>query len=251
MRQQVFDYMKTKYGALPEHPWRRFETYAVFRHEDNSKWFALVMNVDRERAGLPGAGYADVINLKVDDPFFREALFAEPGIVPAYHMSRMHWITVLLDGTVPEATVFDLIDASFMATASAKKKEKLRPPKEWIIPANPEYYDIIHAFDDTDLIEWKQGAGIRTGDTVYMYVGAPVSAVMYRCRVLKTDIPYRRKHKYITIKALMEIRLEKRFDPEEFTFQVLKDEYGVRAVRGPRGIPHSLSCALEEAHGQE
>ena len=91
--------------------------------------------------------------------------------VPLSH--KQHWITVLLDGTVPEDQVFDLIDASFMATASAKRKQKERPPKEWIIPSNPKYYDIIHAFDDTDEIDWKQGSGIKTGDTVSLQSEAP------------------------------------------------------------------------------
>lgn len=109
--------------------------------------------------------------------FFRDMLIQEDGIMPAYHMNKLHWISVLLDGSVPEEKVRELIDMSFMATASAKKKEKIRPPKEWIIPANPKYYDIIHAFDETDVIDWKQGAGIKKGDTVFMYVGAPVSAV--------------------------------------------------------------------------
>ncbi len=41
------------------------------------------------------------------------------------------------------------------------RKQKLRPAKEWIIPANPKYYDIEHAFDDTDEINWKQRNGKR------------------------------------------------------------------------------------------
>ena len=32
---------------------------------------------------------------------------------------------------------------------------------------------------------------------------------------------------------------------DRFTFEVLKSEYGIYAVRGPRGIPHSLSEALK------
>lgn len=83
-------------------------------------------------------------------------------------------------------TISSLIDDSYMATASTQKKEKIRPAKEWIIPANPKYYDIVHAFDDTDEIE-----------------------------------------------------------REKFTFEVLSSEYGIYAVRGPRGIPNSLSEALK------
>lgn len=67
----------------------------------------------------------------------------------------------------------------------------MRPPKEWIIPANPKYYDIQAAFRTSKEIDWKQGKGIKVGDTVYMYVAAPVSAILYKCRVTRTDIPFR------------------------------------------------------------
>ena len=244
-RQNVFDYIKKKYKVLPEYPWRKYGGSAVFRHSDNSKWFALVMDVQGDKVGLSGTDYVDVINLKVDDMFFRDMIIQEDGIMPAYHMNKMHWISVRLDGTVPEDRVFSLIDMSYLATASAKKKEKIRPPKEWIIPANPKYFDIMHAFDDTDTINWKQGAGIKKADTVFMYVGAPVSAVMYKCKVIETDIPYNHEHKYITIKALMKIRLQKRYEADRLPFETLKKEYGIYAVRGPRGIPNSLSAALK------
>ena len=127
---------------------------------------------------------------------------------------------------------------------SKKKREKIRPSKEWVIPANPKNYDIEHAFDDTDEIDWKQGAGIKAGDTVFMYVAAPVSAILYQCKVTKTDIPYQYADKNLTIKALMRIRLLKRYKPDKFTFDRLCEENGVNAIRGPRGIPNSLSHAL-------
>ena len=202
------------------------------------------MDVSGEKLGLETKEPVPVINLKIDDLMFRDMLVQQKGIMPAWHMNKQHWITVLLDGTVPEDQVFDLIDASFMATASAKRKQKERPPKKWIIPSNPKYYDIIHAFDDTDEIDWKQGNGIKTGDTVFLYVGAPVSAILYKCRVTETDIPYSYQDGNLTIKALMKIKLLKRYKPDRFTFEVLKEKYGIFAVRGPRGIPNSLSAAL-------
>lgn len=244
-RQTVFDYIKKKYHVLPEYPWRKYDSNAVFRHTDNKKWFALVMDVQSNKLGLSGSEYIDVVNLKMDDLFFRDIIIKEDGIMPAYHMNKMHWVTVLLNGMVPEKRVLELIDMSFLATASAKKKEKVRPPKEWIIPSNPKYYDIIHAFDETDTIDWKQGAGIKMGDTVFMYVGAPVSAVLYKCKVTETNIPYQYQDKNLTISALMKIRLLKRYALEQFTFEVLKSEYGIYAIRGPRGVPNSLSSALK------
>ena len=88
---------------------------------------------------------------------------------------------------------------------------------------------------------------IRKGDTVFLYVGAPVSAVLYKCRVMETGIPYQYQDRNLTITALMKIRLQKRYAPDRFTFDVLKAEYGIYAVRGPRGIPGSLSDALNNS----
>jgi hypothetical protein len=42
----------------------------------------------------------------------------------------------------------------------------------------------------------------------------------------------------------MKIKLLKKYKEDEFTFDILRDEYGVTAIRGPRGIPNSLSSAL-------
>ena len=284
MREEIYRYMKKKYKAEPEFLWKRFPDYAVFRHQDNRKWFAIIMDVPAEKLGLPasyGSGAAvtetygggkadeesgsadsfiaelglsgmirnvssriDVLNIKLDDLFLRDILLQKEGILPGYHLSRGNWISILLDGTVALPEILDLIDISFRTTASKKQRDKVRPPKDWLIPANPKYYDVIEAFRHEKEIRWKQGAGIRTGDTVFMYVAAPVSAILYRCKVTQTDIPYRGRNKDVNIKTLMMIRLEKCYDPQEFTFRRLNEEFNIFAVRGPRSVPNSLLAAL-------
>ena len=244
MRETVFAYIKKKYGASPEYPWAKYDDNAVFRHSDNKKWFALVMRVEKEKLGFSGHEYVNVINLKIDDMMFRDVLVKEEGIIPAYHMNKEHWITVLLDGTVEVSRVFDLLDISFSATASKKKKEKIRPPKEWIIPANPKYYDIEHAFDNGEIIDWKQSSSMKVKDTVFMYVAAPVSAILYKCEVVETDIPYDYQDGNLTITTLMKIKLLRRYEAGQFSFNRLKEDYGIYAVRGPRGVPNSLSHEL-------
>ena len=62
----------------------------------------------------------------------------------------------------------------------------------------------------------------------------------------ETDIPWQYADRNLTITALMKIRLQKRFAPDRFPFETLKEEYGIYAVRGPRGIPNSLSAALKK-----
>lgn len=243
-RQQVIEYIQKEYHCEIEYLWMRFPTYGVFRHEDNKKWFGLLMDVPRSKLGLSGDEPVDVLNVKLGDLLLRDLLIQREGFLPGYHISRGNWISILLDGTVSMDEIRGLIDTSYRVTASAKTRKAIRGPKEWLIPSNPKYYDSIHAFDDTDEIDWKQGAGIKKGDIVFMYIGAPTSAIYYKCLVTKTDIPWRFERDGLTIKSLMRIRLLKRYNPGRFTFSVLNQEYGICAVRGPRGVPSKLSAAL-------
>ena len=107
MRQTVFDYMQKKYQVSPEYPWKKSDKNAVFRHSDNNKWFALVMNIRRDKLGLSGIEHIDVINLKINDMFYRDMILQKMGIIPAYHMNKQYWITVLLDGTVETEMLLD------------------------------------------------------------------------------------------------------------------------------------------------
>ena len=246
LRNDIIEYIRKTYHCEIEYPWMRYPEYGVFRHQDNQKWYALMMDVTRSKLGLSGENIVDVLNLKLADFLTRDFLIQRDGFLPGYHIARGNWITVLLDGTVELEEICHLIDVSYKVTASAKTKKAIRPPKEWVIPSNPKYYDSVHAFDDTNEINWKQGAGIKVGDVVFLYVGLPVSAILYKCVVTKTDIPWHFQNDKLTILKLMSIRLLKRYDPKKFTFEVLKEEYGIFAVRGPRGIPQKLSEALNK-----
>ena len=245
LREDVFQYVRKKYKSEIEYLWLRFPSYAVFRHRDNQKWYGIVMDISRAKLGLNGDEPVDVLNVKLDSPLLVDLLTREEGYFPGYHISRGNWVSILLDGSVPLDEVCAWIDRSFLVTASAGTKQAARPPKEWLIPSNPKYFDIVHAFDDKDEINWKQGAGIKRGDTIFLYVGAPVSAILYKCKVTETDIPYRFRREGLTIRSLMKIRLLKRYDPERFTFKVLNEQYRIFAVRGPRSVPEDLSEDLK------
>lgn len=113
-------YIVQTYSAEKDNPWIRFPKYTVFRHV-NQKWFAVIMEVPRSKLGLQGNDSLEVINLKCQ-PALIGSLRGETGIFPAYHMNKEHWITVTLDGSVPTETIQMLLDMSFEATASKRKK---------------------------------------------------------------------------------------------------------------------------------
>ena len=122
MRQDVFDYIKKKYKTEPEYPWKKYDDNAVFRHNDNNKWFALAMCAQRCRLGLIGEDYVDVVNLKMDDMFFRDMLIQEDGIMPAYHMNKTHWISIIICSSVPAEDVKKLVLLSYKSVVKEKIK---------------------------------------------------------------------------------------------------------------------------------
>lgn len=119
-RKELEAYITETYNTGPEYPWLAYPTYAVFRHQNNQKWFAVVMEIPKEKLGLPVGGCINVVNLKCD-PLLIGSLRNEPGFFPAYHMSKAHWITAALDGSAPEDKIKWLLDLSFDLTAGRKK----------------------------------------------------------------------------------------------------------------------------------
>ena len=126
MREAVFRYVKEKYNIEPDYPFSTAPTYPVLRHGDNRKWFALIMDVPREKLGLKGDEAVDIINVKLEDRMLVDMLVQEPGYFYGYHITRSNWISILLDGTVPMEEICRWIDESYGVTASKKEKERLR-----------------------------------------------------------------------------------------------------------------------------
>lgn len=239
-RENVLKYAAEQYGTSAEYPWASSADSAVLRHEDNRKWYGLIMNVKRETLGLSSGGRADILNVKFH-PLLAGALLEEKGIQPAYHMNKRTWISVFLDGSIDIEKIFFLLDLSYMLTASKEQRSVVR---EWIVPANPKYYDVKKAFEQDEVILWKQSGNIAVGDTVYLYVAAPVSSVLYKCEAVETDIPCDFDNGQIRMKRMMRIKRRYIFKKGQISLEVLK-KHGVCSVRGPRRIPLSLSREIE------
>lgn len=245
-RAGVLDYAARRYGTTPDYPWQALPRYAVLRHQGSGKWYGLIMDVPRDKLGLPGSGRVDVLEVKAD-PASGGSVMGMPGILPAYHMARNSWISVLLDGTVPPPLVFALLDSSYAATAPARRRAGPRDREVWIMPANPRYFDLEAAFARDPTLRWQQRVKAAVGDLVYLYVTAPVCAVLYRCKVVRADIPWHYDDGRIRTERGMDLQLLQRYTPDFLPREKLQ-AYGVRSVRGPRHLPHRLACLLEEEH---
>jgi len=120
-REQTERFIHENFGGIAQdYPWEDTPEYTVFRHADNRKWFALIMTLKYQTLGLEQDGSVNIINLK-SDPDLIETLLHEPGILPAYHMNKRHWITLMLDKTCPADHIRHLIDVSYRLTASKSR----------------------------------------------------------------------------------------------------------------------------------
>ena len=123
-KQQFLEYCLSTYGTSPDYPFEEDFVTAVLRHADNCKWYALVMCISRRKFGFDSDEIIDVVNLKLPTEMFG-SFGAADGVYPAYHMNKLHWISVLLPDA-PEDVISFLTNASFEATKSKIKQRKTK-----------------------------------------------------------------------------------------------------------------------------
>ena len=92
-------------GVYEDYPFNDFN-WTVMRHESNRKMFAAIY----QREGNIW------LNLKAEP--LRADLWRSvyPSVIPAYHMNKTHWISVILDGSVPDADILRMIEESHRLT---------------------------------------------------------------------------------------------------------------------------------------
>ena len=53
-RNELEAFIMETYNAVADYPWRKSPNHEVFRHCSNRKWFALIMDVPKNKLGLQG-----------------------------------------------------------------------------------------------------------------------------------------------------------------------------------------------------
>lgn len=119
-KQQLINFVEDEFNIKPDYPFDNDFDSAVFRHKTNKKWFGLVMKVKRNKIIGDDDRVVDVLNLKCDT-MIREPLLKNKGIYVAYHMNKIHWISVILEEIELEE-VIPLIEMSYDLTSNLSKK---------------------------------------------------------------------------------------------------------------------------------
>jgi predicted DNA-binding protein (MmcQ/YjbR family) len=117
VRKNLIEYCLTLMGVYEDYPFDDVTT--AMRHGGNRRIFALFLE----------HGGQELLNLK-SEPF--NALFWRTefqSVIPGYHMNKLHWNSVILDGTVPDAAVKEMITESYELTRPKIRKRKI--PQDW------------------------------------------------------------------------------------------------------------------------
>lgn len=239
IRQKIFDYVKNKYGIEPFYPDRGNSEICVLRCTDSKRTFAFFpgRNPNSQRQ-------VDVMIVRLRSQSTVKEFTRQLGFYSSNKPS--HFLYIALNGFVQPSDAFWCLDQSFMLNASSKDKLKYRQPKEWLIATTLKYYDVMHAFDESDEIDWIQSRGAKVGDTVFIYAPLPIMAIICKCKVIQTDIY--RQYEALGDTKIMRIKLVRYYEPDEITSEVTREKYGIDMLeaRNPRILPHFLSEDLKE-----
>ena len=111
---RIMALVQEKYGNQLEYLWEKSPDTAVLRHEDNQKWYAILMRIPWDRLDKGREGLVEAVNLKHDQV---ADLLSQIGIYPAFHMNKRYWISLPLDDTLTDEKVLELFERSWFLTS--------------------------------------------------------------------------------------------------------------------------------------
>lgn len=114
---ELIEYVRTKYGDELEFLWKKFSGNAVVRRKDNSKWYAVFLTISKSKLGLDSSESVEIIDLRAGNV---DSLVDKKTIFGGYHMNKKHWITIILDGSVPVEKIQTMIDESYCLANKSK-----------------------------------------------------------------------------------------------------------------------------------
>lgn len=109
---QIIKYVKEKYNDELEFLWTKFPKYAIFRHKENKKWYALLIALEKNKLGIEGDKIVDIIVLQNKRENIMNLIDNEKYFA-GYHMNKRNWFTIKLDDSIPIKEIYDFIDESY------------------------------------------------------------------------------------------------------------------------------------------
>ena len=111
---RIMTRVQEKYENQLEYLWEKSPDTAILRHENNQKWYAVLMKISWDKLEKGREGLVEAVNLKHDQV---SDLLVKKGIYPAFHMNKRYWISLPLDDTLTDEKVLELFERSWFLTS--------------------------------------------------------------------------------------------------------------------------------------
>lgn len=109
---RLVNYLAETFQEYPDYPFKKAPDIAVMRYPSNQKWYALIARIPWSALLQSDTDEeVEMINVKVA-PTQIEEFLKKPGIFPAYHMSKKHWVSIVLDDTLSDAELVAFVKKS-------------------------------------------------------------------------------------------------------------------------------------------
>ncbi|MFD1175145.1 MmcQ/YjbR family DNA-binding protein [Paenibacillus puldeungensis] len=104
-RKEAIDYCLGLGNTYEDYPFRD-KNWTLMRQVENNKVFAWIFEKDDHTW----------INVKCEPGslIFWRQLYT--SVVPAFHLNKEHWNSIILDGSIPEKEIFEMIRQSYLLT---------------------------------------------------------------------------------------------------------------------------------------
>lgn len=97
--QNIIEYVRKTYGDELEFLWDKYPRNAIFRHQENKKWYGAMLSVSKRKLGISSDEIVEILDLR--NSFEKvEKIVDYKKYYPGWHMNKKYWYTIILDGSI-------------------------------------------------------------------------------------------------------------------------------------------------------
>ena len=110
---RINNWIKDTFSNNPEFLWDD-DKNAVYRHDKTKKWYGIIMEINKNKLTKENK-IVEVMNVKLPPDLINDLLKKE-GFYKVYHMNKKYWISFILDDSIKDQELEELINISFTLT---------------------------------------------------------------------------------------------------------------------------------------
>lgn len=102
-KEEIMQYCLSLPNTFEDRPFQDDYKTVVMKHIDNKKWYALFMEVNDKL----------YLNVKTNPEYSELLRNSYQYIIPAYHMNKQHWNTIIISEKIDDSLIKELIEQSY------------------------------------------------------------------------------------------------------------------------------------------